>query len=250
MPSSLLLLLDDVASMLDDVSALTKVAAKKTAGVLGDDLALNANQVAGVLPARELAVVWRVACGSAVNKLVLVPAALALSWLAPWAVTPLLMAGGAYLCYEGAEKILHRLLHRPHAGRDARSPETRAAGHGESHGDHQASERDRVAGAVRTDFILATAPWLMRGLSIAGTAAMFLVGGGIMSHGMPVMHRMLHDAAARLVGTGPGSSPWIGPLSAAADAAVGLAVGLRLAGVMLVGQRWTPFGSPSRGRTS
>ncbi|MFM7184890.1 MAG: DUF808 domain-containing protein [Planctomycetota bacterium] len=318
MPSSLLLLLDDVASMLDDVSALTKVAAKKTAGVLGDDLALNANQVAGVLPARELAVVWRVACGSAVNKLVLVPAALALSWLAPWAVTPLLMAGGAYLCYEGAEKILHRLLHRPHAGRDARSPETRAAGHGESHGDHQASERDRVAGAVRTDFILpaeivvitlgivsgrpfvaqlavllaisaamtigvyglvavivklddagillasrperwlasigrgilATAPWLMRGLSIAGTAAMFLVGGGIMSHGMPVMHRMLHDAAARLVGTGPGSSPWIGPLSAAADAAVGLAVGLSLAGVMLVGQRWTPFGSPSRGRTS
>jgi len=111
-PSSLLLLLDDVASVLDDVAAMTKVAVKKTAGVLGDDLALNAKQVAGALPDRELAVVWDVARGSVVNKLILVPAALALSWLAPWAVTPLLMAGGAYLCYEGAEKIVHRLAHR------------------------------------------------------------------------------------------------------------------------------------------
>src|SRR5512145_1234152 len=110
--TSLLALLDDIATLLDDVSVMTKVAAKKTAGVLGDDLALNAQQVSGVAAARELPVVWAVAKGSLVNKAILVPAALLISALAPWAVTPLLMAGGAFLCYEGFEKIAHRFLHR------------------------------------------------------------------------------------------------------------------------------------------
>jgi len=151
MASGLLLLLDDVATLLDDVAALTKVAARKTAGVLGDDLALNAQQVTGVRPARELPVVWAVARGSAVNKAILVPAALAVSWLAPWAVTPLLMAGGAYLCYEGVEKILHRLLHRHEAKAHAAAVARAAA---EPDGDPVAVERDRIRGAIRTDFIL------------------------------------------------------------------------------------------------
>jgi predicted DNA repair protein MutK len=137
MAASLLLLLDDIASVLDDVSTMTKVAVKKTAGVLGDDLALNAKQVAGVSAARELPVVWAVARGSALNKLILVPAALAIGSFAPWAVTPLLMIGGAYLCYEGAEKILHRLLHGA-----------------ESHHAPKADEPTKIAGAIRTDFIL------------------------------------------------------------------------------------------------
>src|SRR5919106_4205849 len=113
MATSLLALIDDIASVLDDVAVLTKVATKKTAGVLGDDLALNAQQVAGVQPDRELPVVWAVAKGSFVNKAILVPAALAISALAPWAVVPLLMIGGAFLCYEGCEKLAHRLLHAP-----------------------------------------------------------------------------------------------------------------------------------------
>src|SRR5215207_106659 len=113
MASSLLALLDDIASILDDVSVLAKVAAKKTAGVLGDDLALNAQQVNGVNADRELPVVWAVAKGSALNKAILVPAALGISALAPWAVTPLLMAGGAYLCFEGFEKLAHKFLHGP-----------------------------------------------------------------------------------------------------------------------------------------
>src|SRR6188768_4342202 len=109
--ASLLALLDDIASVLDDVALLTKVATKKTAGVLGDDLALNAQQVAGVRAERELPVVWAVAKGSLVNKAILVPAALAISAIAPWAVIPLLMVGGAFLCFEGAEKVAHRLMH-------------------------------------------------------------------------------------------------------------------------------------------
>src|SRR6187397_2266556 len=109
--SSLLMLLDDIATLLDDVAVMTKVAAKKTAGVLGDDLALNAQQVSGIRAERELPVVWAVAKGSMVNKAILVPAALAISAIAPWAVTPLLMLGGLYLCYEGFEKVAHRLLH-------------------------------------------------------------------------------------------------------------------------------------------
>src|SRR5215468_12650258 len=118
MPSSLLTLLDDIASVLDDVSVLTKVATQKTAGVLGDDLALNAEQVAGVRADRELPVVWAVAKGSLLNKTILVPAALAISAGAPWAVTPLLMVGGAYLCYEGFEKLAHKFLHGADAQTD------------------------------------------------------------------------------------------------------------------------------------
>lgn len=283
MATSLLLLLDDIASVLDDVSAMTKVAVKKTAGVLGDDLALNAKQVSGVSTARELPVVWAVARGSAINKLILVPAALAIGWFVPWAVTPLLMAGGAYLCYEGAEKVLHKLLH---AG---------AADHASN-----ADEPSRIAGAIRTDFILsaeiivitlgvvagrpfvtqlavllaistamtfgvyglvagivklddlglmlvgnpsavlrvigrgilAAAPWLMRGLSFAGTAAMFLVGGGIVAHGIPSLHEAAHDLAARLGGHAAGGIPWEGILSMATDAVTGFATGAALVAVV------------------
>jgi predicted DNA repair protein MutK len=303
MASSLLLLLDDIATVLDDVATMTKVAVKKTAGVLGDDLALNAKQVTGVQPARELAVVWRVARGSAINKAILVPAALALSWLAPWAVTPLLIAGGAYLCYEGAEKILHRLLHRATAGDDGH---THAAVADPSRpadvGDSAALESQKIAGAIRTDFILsaeiivialgvvadrpiltqlavllaistamtvgvyglvativklddagsllatrrepllaavgrgilAAAPWLMRGLSIAGTAAMFLVGGGIIAHGIPAIHDALHDLTAWLSVDGHGPSPWEIPLATAANAVVGMSAGLLLVGGVAV----------------
>ena len=138
--SSLLALIDDIATVLDDVAILTKVAAKKSAGVLGDDLALNAHQVAGVRADRELPVVWAVAKGSFVNKLILVPAALAISALAPWLVTPLLMVGGAFLCYEGFEKIVHRR-------QPVHLPEDPAA-------DLVALEKDKIRGAVRTDFIL------------------------------------------------------------------------------------------------
>src|SRR5450830_533676 len=111
--TSLLALIDDIATILDDVAAMSKVAAKKTAGVLGDDLALNAQQVAGVKADRELPVVWAVAKGSFINKAILVPSALLLSAVAPWSITPLLMAGGLFLCFEGFEKVAHKLLHSP-----------------------------------------------------------------------------------------------------------------------------------------
>ena len=150
MAGSLLLLLDDIATVLDDVAAMTKVAAKKTAGVLGDDLALNAKGVTGVRPARELPVVWNVARGSAVNKLILVPAALAISWAAPWAIAPLLVIGGAFLCYEGAEKLLHRFLHGKDSVHEEALPRSAAAGVI----DPVAFERGRITGAIRTDFIL------------------------------------------------------------------------------------------------
>jgi len=287
MASSLLLLLDDIATVLDDVSTMTKVAVQKTAGVLGDDLALNAKQVAGVSAARELPVVWAVARGSALNKLILVPVALAIGSFAPWAVTPLLMAGGAYLCYEGAEKILHRLLHG-----------------GTRHDASAAEEPTKIAGAIRTDFILsaeiivialgvvagrpfitqlavllavstamtfgvyglvagivklddlglllvarssavsqaigrgilAAAPWLMRGLSVAGTAAMFLVGGGIVAHGVPALHHAAHDLAAAIAGHSSGGIPWKGILAMATDAVTGLVTGAALvAAVSVVG---------------
>ena len=289
MASSLFLLLDDIASALDDVAAMTKVAAKKTAGVLGDDLALNAKQVAGVDPGRELSVVLRVARGSAINKAILVPAALAISWLAPWAVAPLLIAGGAYLCYEGAEKILHRLTHGGAGGYGGPTNAAHAAaasGQVALQPDAAAAESRKIAGAIRTDFILSAeiivitlgvvsgrplltelavlvaisaamtvgvyglvaaivklddagsllarrperwlavvgrgiltvAPWLMRGLSVAGTAAMFLVGGGIIAHGVPAIHDALHDLTT--------------PLATGAHAAVGLGVGLALVGVV------------------
>ena len=152
MASSLLALIDDIATLLDDVAALTKVAATKTAGVVGDDLALNAQQVAGVAADRELPVVWAVAKGSALNKLILVPAALAISALAPWAVTPLLMVGGLYLCFEGFEKLAHKFLHdvSEDAAHEARVMQALA----DPAVDLVAFERDKIKGAIRTDFVL------------------------------------------------------------------------------------------------
>ena len=150
--SSLLTLIDDIATLLDDVAVMTKVAAKKTAGVLGDDLALNAQQVTGVNADRELPVVWAVAKGSALNKLILVPAALAISALAPWAITPLLMLGGAFLCYEGFEKLAHKFLH-PKEEDEAHHRELVAAV-ADPKVDMVQWEREKVKGAVRTDFIL------------------------------------------------------------------------------------------------
>jgi len=262
--SSLLALLDDIATLLDDVSVLTKVAAKKTAGVLGDDLALNAQQVSGVRAARELPVVWAVAKGSMLNKAILVPAALLISALAPWAIVPLLIAGGLFLCFEGFEKLAHRFLHKPEEKAAHRAELARALR--DPAVDLVAVEKDKIKGAVRTDFILSAeiivitlgivasaplmsrisvlatvavlmtvgvyglvalivklddvgihlaqregpetvravgrgilvmAPYLMKGLAIAGTAAMFLVGGGILVHGLPglehLVHRMMGD---------------------------------------------------------
>jgi hypothetical protein len=263
--ASLLALLDDIASVLDDVSLMTKVAAKKTSGVLGDDLALNAQQVAGVRAERELPVVWAVARGSLRNKLILVPAALAISALAPWAILPLLMLGGLFLCYEGVEKLAHKYLHRAEA-------ETHEAALSQALADPAVDlvevERDKIRGAVRTDFILsaeiivitlgtvagasfgvqvavlagiallmtvgvyglvagivklddaglylarqpartaqaagrgilAAAPYLMKGLSIVGTAAMFLVGGGILMHGLPGAHHAVETLSHALAG--------------------------------------------------
>ncbi len=267
--TSLLALIDDIASILDDVSVMTKVAAKKTSGVLGDDLALNAQQVSGVKAERELPVVWAVARGSFRNKLILVPAALAISALAPWAITPLLMLGGAYLCYEGFEKIAHRVLHPP--DEDAARHAERAHALADPAIDLVALEQDKIQGAVRTDFILsaeiivitlgtvaaasfgqqltvlasiavlmtvgvyglvagivklddaglylsqrslgfvraagrgilAAAPLMMKGLSVVGTAAMFLVGGGILVHGLPGAHHAV-EAVAATVAAWPG----------------------------------------------
>jgi predicted DNA repair protein MutK len=265
-PSSLFALLDDIATGLDDVALLTKVAARKTAGVLGDDLALNAQQVAGVTPNRELPVVWAVARGSAINKAILVPAGLVISALIPWAVTPLLMIGGAFLCYEGFEKIAHKLFHSKAEDEPQKAELTHALT--DSAADLMAIEKDKIKGAVRTDFILSAeiivialgtvanstfvtqvlvltclaaamtvgvyglvggivklddvglhlsqrsgetafariqrglggailvgAPWLMRGLSVVGTAAMFLVGGGIILHGIPPLHHTFERLA-------------------------------------------------------
>jgi uncharacterized protein len=266
MAGSLLLLLDDIATILDDVAVLTKVAAKKTAGVLGDDLALNAQQVSGVNADRELPVVWAVARGSLVNKAILVPAALAISTFAPWAVTPLLMIGGAYLCFEGTEKLAHRLLHSKEEDKAHHEELVRAVA--DPAIDLRVAEKEKIKGAVRTDFILSaeiiaitlgtvadkglmtqstvliavalgmtvfvyglvagivklddfglylnqaasaaarkigalilrTAPLLMKGLSIAGTAAMFLVGGGILVHGIGPLHHAIESATQSLGG--------------------------------------------------
>jgi len=257
--TSLLALIDDIASILDDVALMSKMAAQKTAGVLGDDLALNAQQVAGVRAERELPVVWAVAKGSLRNKAILVPAALAISAFAPWGITPLLMVGGAYLCFEGFEKIAHSLLHK--ADGDEHTQEL-AATRSQPDVDLAALERDKIQGAIRTDFILSAeiivialgtvadapfaqqvtvvtgiavvmtagvygivagivkmddaglylsqrgaslvravgglllsaAPRLMKLLSVVGTAAMFMVGGGILLHGLPGAHEFVHHA--------------------------------------------------------
>jgi predicted DNA repair protein MutK len=152
MASSLLALIDDIATILDDVAVLSKVAAKKTAGVLGDDLALNAQQVSGVNADRELPVVWAVGVGSMINKAILVPAALAISVAAPWAIMPLLMAGGAYLCFEGFEKLAHKFLHS--AAEDAQHHEELVQALSDENVDLVALEKDKIKGAIRTDFIL------------------------------------------------------------------------------------------------
>lgn len=258
--SSLLVLIDDIATMLDDVALLTKAASKKTAAVLGDDLALNAQQVTGVKPSRELPVVWAVARGSMVNKVILVPAALAISYFLPWLVMPLLMLGGGFLCFEGFEKLVHKFIHRDEdqqhkaALREAmKSPDV----------DLRTLEKDKIKGAIRTDFILSAeimaitlgtvttqtigmqfmvlavvaimvtvvvyglvaaivklddgglylserdsalmqglgaailwlAPYLMKTLSILGTLAMFLVGGGILVHGLAPLYEAIHNFA-------------------------------------------------------
>jgi len=313
----LIALLDDVASILDDVAVLTKVAAGKTAGVLGDDLALNAQQVAGVRAERELPVVWAVAKGSALNKAILVPAALAISAFAPWAITPLLMAGGTYLCYEGFEKLAHRFLHG--SGDGAEKERKLRAAFEDASTDLVAFERDKIRGAVRTDLILsaeiivialgivagaafamqvsvlvgvailmtagvyglvagivklddagawlvrrqgegawarmqrtagsailAAAPWLMKSLSVAGTAAMFLVGGGILAHGVPALGHAIEELAAKagsLPGIG-GTLHFVGPMLG--SAVVGVAAGAAAVGIASLVRR----ALPSRGASA
>lgn len=149
--SSLLILIDDITLLLDDVAAMSKVAAKKTAGVLGDDLALNAQQVMGIRAERELPVVWGVAKGSFRNKLILVPAALGLSAFAPWSITPILMVGGSYLCYEGFEKIAHPFLH---AKEDIKHEKELIEAFHNPEIDLESFEKEKIQGAIRTDFVL------------------------------------------------------------------------------------------------
>ena len=298
--TSLLVLIDDIATLLDDVSVMTKVAAKKTAGVLGDDLALNAQQVAGVTADRELPVVWAVAVGSLRNKVILVPSALAISAFAPWAVTPLLMLGGAYLCFEGFEKIAHKWLHKPAEDRAHHAQLVGALSNPEL--DIVAFEKDKIRGAVRTDFILSAeiivitlgvvaaapfakqvavligialamtvgvyglvagivklddlglylaraggklrraigelivraAPGMMKGLSIIGTAAMFLVGGGILTHGIPWAHHGIEQAAGAA-----GAVPAVGGVLRALTPMLldGLA-GILAGALVLLGATW------------
>jgi uncharacterized protein len=299
---SFIALLDDIATILDDVAVLTKVATKKTAGVLGDDLALNAQQVTGVKADRELPVVWAVAKGSAINKAILVPLALAISAFAPWAVTPLLMIGGAFLCYEGFEKVMHKLLHK-------KEEQTHRVEHERAVADESvdlvALEKDKIKGAIRTDFILsaeivvialgtvadkpfgtqvavllaistlmtvgvyglvagivklddlglhlsgrtsamarsigrgilAFAPWLMKALSVAGTAAMFLVGGSILIHGLPPIAHAIEG----LLASAPGWTKTVG--SMLADAIVGIVAGAIVLAVVTVGKRLFGAGS-------
>jgi len=296
--SSLLVLLDDIAAVLDDVALMTKVAAKKTAGVLGDDLALNAQQVSGVRAEREIPVVWAVAKGSFLNKLILVPAALLISAFAPWAVTPLLMLGGAYLCFEGFEKLAHTFLHSKADDQAEHAQLTEAVADPAT--DLVAFEKDKIKGAVRTDFILSAeiiaitlgtvadaplmqqvivlsgiaivmtigvyglvagivklddlglwltqkpgqvarsiggailraAPYMMKSLSVIGTAAMFLVGGGILTHGVPVVHHWIESVSQSV-----GGLTWLMPmlLNAVAGMIAGAVV---LAVVSLAGKGW------------
>ncbi|HEX5806723.1 MAG TPA: DUF808 domain-containing protein [Macromonas sp.] len=214
--TTLLALIDDIATLLDDVAVLTKTAASKTAGVLGDDLALNAQQVAGVTAERELPVVWAVAKGSMVNKAILVPAALLISWLAPWLITPLLMLGGAYLCFEGVEKLAHRWLHS--AAEDAAEHAKELQALADPAVDLVAFERDKIKGAIRTDFILsaeivvitlgtvALAPLTQRIGVLVGVAVLMTVGvyglvAGIVKLDDLGLHLMRgRSAAGRAVG--------------------------------------------------
>jgi hypothetical protein len=302
--SSFFALLDDISVLLDDVAVMTKVAAKKTAGVLGDDLALNADQVAGVNADRELPVVWAVAKGSLVNKAILVPCALAISAVAPWAISPLLMLGGSYLCFEGAEKLAHKLLHPPEV--EEQHKEMLRAAVADPAVDIGAYERDKVKGAIRTDFILSAeiivislgsiadasfgkrvaalvaiaivmtvgvygavaaivklddagfalrrrdssvlqamgnflvslAPWLMKALSVAGTVAMFLVGGGIVVHGIGALHH-LRDAAEKASGV-------VAPLTHNVfNGVAGIVIGAVLVAVMTLVSRLRKGATPA-----
>jgi uncharacterized protein len=298
MSLSLLALLDDIATVLDDVALLTKVAAQKTVGVLGDDLALNAQQVHGVAAERELPVVWAVCKGSALNKAILVPLAMAISAFIPWAVTPLLMVGGLFLCFEGFEKLAHKYLHTP-AEDSHRKAELEQALNDPAV-DVATFEKDKIKGAIRTDFVLSAeiiaitlgtvatqplltqfsvlagisvlmtvgvygavagivklddlglflsrsvgesawsrlkrkfgagvlraAPYLMRGLTIAGTAAMFLVGGGILTHGLPWVHHALEAWALQAA-----QVPQVGAVLAWLTPLLGNAIGGLLAGAL------------------
>ena len=296
--SSLLVLIDDIATVLDDVALMTKMAAKKTAGVLGDDLALNAQQVSGVRAEREIPVVWAVAKGSFVNKLILVPSALAISAFVPWLVTPLLMVGGAYLCFEGFEKLAHKFLHSKEEDEAGHAQLTEAVADPAT--DLVAYEKDKIKGAIRTDFILSAeiiaitlgtvadasltqqvvvmsgiaivmtvgvyglvagivklddlglwltqkpgqmakkigggilsaAPYMMKTLSVVGTAAMFLVGGGILTHGVPVLHHWIEG-----VGAAAGSAGFAVPMLLNGVAGI-IAGAVVLAVVTVVGKLW------------
>jgi uncharacterized protein len=303
---SLLALLDDITTILDDVSILTKVAAKKTAGVLGDDLALNAEQVSGVSAKRELPVVWAVAKGSFINKLILVPAALAISYFIPWLITPLLMIGGLFLCFEGFEKIIHKFKHEDEASANHTIELKKAVV--DEKVDLVALEKDKIKGAIRTDFILsaeiivialgtvtnevflkqamvvsiiaivitvgvygivagivklddlgihlmlkkgqgffkqiqrkvgqkllAFAPILMRILTVLGTAAMFLVGGSIIGHGIPPIHHFSEHLIESFhsITTFGSSLVFLSPI--VIDAIVGLLAGAISVGLFTLG---------------
>jgi hypothetical protein len=299
--SSLFALIDDIATLLDDVSVMTKVAAKKTAGVLGDDLALNAQQVSGVNAERELPVVWAVAKGSAVNKVILVPAALLISAVAPWAVMPLMMIGGLYLCFEGVEKLAHRFLHSE--AEDAAHHKELVQAVADPQVDLVAFEKEKIKGAVRTDFILSAeiivislgsvaqspfttqvltlcaiavlmtvgvyglvagivklddfglylsrasdaarralgalilrvAPWLMKTLSVLGTAAMFLVGGGIVVHGIHAIAETFAGWATAVAGSSTGFLHAL--LASVLDGVFGVLAGAVVLLVVLAGKK-------------
>ncbi|MFB2578676.1 DUF808 domain-containing protein [Acinetobacter sp. c2-A9] len=307
MASGLLVLLDDIATIMDDVALMSKMAVKKTSGVLGDDLALNAQQLTGVRSDRELPIVWRVAKGSFVNKMILVPAALLISWAMPSLINPLLVIGGLFLCYEGVEKILHTLLHKPEVSEEQGidvHPEIAGVQHAAI--DLEQFENEKVKGAVRTDFILsaeivvitlgtisvsapfvtklsvlsiiavimtigvygfvamivkiddlglyllekenqaqqkigqallAFAPILMKTLSVVGTAAMFLVGGGIISHAVPYFHHLSEDAGDYASGL-PAIGAILGGITPTLiNFAIGIIAGLIVVGVVMLGQK-------------
>ncbi len=319
MAASLLTLLDDVATILDDVAAMTKIATRKTAGVLGDDLALNAQQVSGVQPDRELPVVWAVAKGSFYNKLILVPVALIISAVAPWAITPLLMLGGLFLCYEGVEKLVHTFFHK---ASDQAEKAARKKANSDPAIDLVSVENEKIKGAIRTDFILSAeiivislgtvadasftvrlavlaaismimtvgvyglvagivklddlgmhlsgrdstsptksadgegnarpktgasasignailwfAPWLMKTLSVVGTAAMFIVGGGIITHGFHALAGYI-AATSDVVGRLPGVGDILAGLTTIAlDSLIGVAAGAAVLGIVTLVQR-------------
>ncbi|ELS3713986.1 DUF808 domain-containing protein [Vibrio fluvialis] len=292
--ASLLTLLDDIATVLDDVAVMSKVAAKKTAGVLGDDLALNAQQVSGVAAEREIPVVWAVAKGSFRNKLILVPAALIISSIAPWLIMPLLLLGGLFLCFEGAEKVLEKLFHSQPEKKPEEAMEELSQVNVEEY------EQKKIKGAIRTDFILSAeiivialgtvqgkemltqivvvsliavimtagvyglvagivklddlgfylerkskgeglrarlgsalvsfAPKLMKGLTVVGTAAMFLVGGGIVVHNVPVIHHCIEPVLMDL----PNLSLVSSLVPALLNGLIGVVAGLVIVAVMEV----------------